>query len=784
MKLPRRVPWASLDDLDQVCTWIYYEDSEESKLLAIQTLSAWKATTALPHALDSTLSLLAVTQQDNSQTNSSSYLSLRQSYAAALIRLVNGLVDPLQLGVYARSIATIAAQLGLPAWLVELRHAATHEDLPSLELLRQASRESLTWLLNNYFLPILNQSTSAEPQPKALPPLLPLLKRYKTLVKATLRDASLRTRYKANLSTMLKEIEGWIADAKVAANIAIGGIDWSATTEDEDPREKWALDRLSDVLLLKSVLVPLSKKKRVFPEDKFYPPMSSISLWTPLLTHLFQYHPDLPRVLCERTASFLVSGNLSSSTSYSMCLARWAAWIVNNDDSTSDGLRRDIVVTLLQAMMPGTGTDRATKPILALLQTLCEGDQDLADTCSTLSERARLPPNAFTDWVPDDLEVMANRLNTLTSVSDTCDPRGLTFHIPFILALPDLFSLHSVLERNPRTPGGKVYERFGVTTKIHQSLEEVLVDPEIELVIVATPSHTHYEFTKRILESGKHVLVDKPVTATVEQARELGHLAKTRNLVLYPYQNARWNSDFLALKKLLDLPTSDSRSLGKIVEFESHYDRYRKVLKGTWKDHPLPANGQLYDLGTHTIDQALTLFGRPSRLTAFVQNARGIGHPDVDDTFSVYMHYPGTTAILRAHILSIRSTQLRFLVRGTKGSYTKYGGDVQESQLKTVKDPRTEIHAEGFGREPESLWGLVETIGDNDQITTDIWPSTDPGAYINLFKNLAAVIRDNAAPEIKWEEAAAVIEMVELAHQSSREGRTLDVPRWEGSQSL
>ncbi len=118
----------------------------------------------------------------------------------------------------------------------------------------------MTWLLNNYFLPILNQSTSAEPQPKALPPLLPLLKRYKTLVKATLRDASLRTRYKANLSIVLKEIEGWIADAKVAANIAIGRIDWSATTEDEDPREKWALDRLSDVLLLKSVLVPLSKK--------------------------------------------------------------------------------------------------------------------------------------------------------------------------------------------------------------------------------------------------------------------------------------------------------------------------------------------------------------------------------------------------------------------------------------------------------------------------------------------------------------------------------------------
>lgn len=101
-------------------------------------MSAWKAITPLPQALESTLALLVVLQQD---TNTSHYLSLRQSYAAAIIRLVNGLVDPLQLGAYARSIASIAMQLGIPSWLVELRHAATHEDLPSLEVLREAARQ-------------------------------------------------------------------------------------------------------------------------------------------------------------------------------------------------------------------------------------------------------------------------------------------------------------------------------------------------------------------------------------------------------------------------------------------------------------------------------------------------------------------------------------------------------------------------------------------------------------------------------------------------------------------
>lgn len=159
MKLPRRVPWASIGELDQLCSWVFANEFDTqdkilavnrvrarySKLLSTQLilckLSAWKAITTLPHALESTLSLLTAILQDNLYQSSSPSLSLRQIYAVAVIRMVNGLVDPLQVGAYARSIASIAAQLGLPSWLVELRHAATHEDLPSLELLREAARE-------------------------------------------------------------------------------------------------------------------------------------------------------------------------------------------------------------------------------------------------------------------------------------------------------------------------------------------------------------------------------------------------------------------------------------------------------------------------------------------------------------------------------------------------------------------------------------------------------------------------------------------------------------------
>lgn len=161
---------------------------------------------------------------------------------------------------------------------------------------------------------------------------------------------------------------------------------------------------------------------------------------------------------------------------------------------------------------------------------------------------------------------------------------GLTFHVPFVLALPGLFSLHSVLERNPSSPAGKVHDRFGVAVKIHRSLDHVLHDPQIDLVIVATPNQTHYDFAKAALQAGKHgiiplssvtylltilVLVDKPVTATAAQARELGVIAREKGLVLYAYQNRRWDSDFLALKRLLVLPRSSPQSLGPLIEFSS-----------------------------------------------------------------------------------------------------------------------------------------------------------------------------------------------------------------------
>ncbi|KII95329.1 hypothetical protein PLICRDRAFT_96730 [Plicaturopsis crispa FD-325 SS-3] len=358
---------------------------------------------------------------------------------------------------------------------------------------------------------------------------------------------------------------------------------------------------------------------------------------------------------------------------------------------------------------------------------------------------------------------------------------GLTFHVPFILALPELFTLTAVLERNPSTPGGKAHARFGVSPKIHKSFEDVLNDDEIELVIIGTPNDTHYDFAKRALQKGKHVLVDKPVTTTVAEAKELGALAKDKGLVLYAFQNRRWDSDFLTLRKLLALPSSSENSLGTITSFESRFDRYRAGTKGTWKDEARPGAGQTYDLGTHLIDQTLVLFGRPATLTAFIRNTRHVGNPAVDDTFSLVLHYPRVsepdlTVTLGANILSARKHQVRYVVQGTKGTYEKRGVDVQEDTLKVIEGPKN-IFDDSYGAEPEGIWGRLDNLKADGSVSSEIWPSTERGRYVELFKNLAGAIRGGDELAVKWEESTAVIELVELAYRSAKEGRTVEVPK-------
>ncbi|KAL5534518.1 hypothetical protein ACEPAG_981 [Sanghuangporus baumii] len=456
MKLPRRVPWVSLSELDQICSWIYADETDsDAKLKAIHRLSAWRAITALPHALEASLSLLSsiildqnyavesYRQQDSlngpfefPMPKNISALNIRQSYATAIIRLVNGLVDPLQLGTYARSISSIATQIGLPLWLVELRHAATHEDLPSLELLRTGAKESLTWLLHNYFLPILSVASVEESAPVVrLFPLHPLLKRYKSLMKIISRDASLKSQYKDELAKSIRDIDRWIGEAKVASSAVIFNGWGTCELDDGDENERWALERLSEALTERGGLVPVSTRKRLASNLRSPPVLPSAlnAIWSPLLLALKTSHPTLPAVLVSVIIDCLLhdttsqnEGTSNRELSYELCLAAWAAWCVDDWETTAeDGSeenssplkRKDVVVSLVAALAIRTDERSGLrKGANALLDLLIRKDSELEEISTSLVAAAqRTSSIASKDSWSDELQTMEDRLNILIS---------------------------------------------------------------------------------------------------------------------------------------------------------------------------------------------------------------------------------------------------------------------------------------------------------------------------------------------------------------------------------
>ncbi|KAG8220139.1 Las1-like-domain-containing protein [Butyriboletus roseoflavus] len=438
MRLPRRVPWAYVDELEQVCSWIYADEEDlEAKTLAIDRLSAWKAVTPLPHALESALAILAARMLDAScrdALSAKTALSLRQTYAAAIIRMVNGLVDPLQSGPYARSIAAIATQLGLPSWLVELRHAATHEDLPSLELFREAVRESLSWLLRNYFDPTLNPSTSTSSL--SLRPITPLLRSYKLLMKTVARDESLRKQYQDEIDAVMRDIERWITETKVSAELAVNPLGWgfddNSVAARVDIKEKWALEIICGALLERGAIVPVSKRKCRAPADPFLPTAASLALWMPLFTQLRATHPSFPSIFISRTISILLddlmgsnldiniiepdSKSLPRGAIYNEYLARWVTWAARSWTDESDhgtDLKKEVILQIAPIFIPGHHSRLKAKILNELLQATSAGSKDLEESVELLRSTVAVVP--LQPWQAHDLVDMEERLHILTA---------------------------------------------------------------------------------------------------------------------------------------------------------------------------------------------------------------------------------------------------------------------------------------------------------------------------------------------------------------------------------
>lgn len=325
---------------------------------------------------------------------------------------------------------------------------------------------------------------------------------------------------------------------------------------------------------------------------------------------------------------------------------------------------------------------------------------------------------------------------------------GDIFHAPLIAAHGG-FRLSKIVQRKTPTAPRKY-----PSVQVVNNIDDVLNDESIELVVVNTPNETHYDFTVRVLEAGKHAVVEKPFAVTTGEADALIALARKRNLILTVFQNRRWDGDFLTLKGVVE-----QSLVGKIAEFELHYDRYRNYIEAnTWKEETAPGTGILYNLGSHMLDQVLVLFGMPAEVDARLGVQRPGGR--VDDFYDIRLQYKDFHVIVKSSYL-VRESMPRYILHGTEGSFVKFGIDPQEQALKDGRIPGSP----GWGAEPASDWGRINTSISGLHVTGTV--ETIPGNYLAYYNNVYDAIRNNAPLAVKAEESRDVIRLIEACIESN-----------------
>ena len=325
------------------------------------------------------------------------------------------------------------------------------------------------------------------------------------------------------------------------------------------------------------------------------------------------------------------------------------------------------------------------------------------------------------------------------------------YHIPYVLLLEE-YELVSIVERK-----GDRVKQLDPEVKTARSLEEMLADTSIDLVVITTPNETHFDFASKSLQAGKHVILEKPFCVSLTEAERLVEIARSSGKVLSVYQNRRYVSDYLTIKEILE-----KKLLGEVHEFEAHYDRYRPEARPqAWREAAIPGSGIFYDLGPHLIDQVFSFFGIPVAVTADIRRQRP--HAKADDFFNLWLDYPFGKVILHAGML-VREPGPRYMVHGNLGSFIKSGEDVQEAKLRAGEYPGTA----GFGNEPEHFYGLLHTEKDG-KIIKEVYPS-QPGDYGKYYKNVYETIVNNAPLQETPEHGYNTIRLIMQAFESSDKG--------------
>ena len=333
---------------------------------------------------------------------------------------------------------------------------------------------------------------------------------------------------------------------------------------------------------------------------------------------------------------------------------------------------------------------------------------------------------------------------------------GQVFHAPLLQMHPG-FEILSIFERSKSLSASRYSE-----AKIVRAYDELLSDDKIELVIVNTPDPLHYDMCRQALQAGKHVVVEKPFVQEPASGQELIDLAKRQGLLLSVFHNRRWDGDFLTIRKILE-----EGLIGRVVEYEAHFDRFRNIIpRNTWKENPASGTGTLYNLGSHLIDQAIVLFGKPDNVYADIRVLRDGGM--IDDAFTLLLGYPDIKVTLKASYL-IKEAGPRYYLHGTEGSYLKQGIDPQEEALKQGEWPV----GDDWGKEPESIWGMLNTEAGEKPFRGRY--ETLPGRYGDFYENIHRALLEGTEPIVTAEQANLVIRVIEAARESNETGRRIAV---------
>lgn len=321
---------------------------------------------------------------------------------------------------------------------------------------------------------------------------------------------------------------------------------------------------------------------------------------------------------------------------------------------------------------------------------------------------------------------------------------GKIFHAPF-LELHNGFDLVAVVERSKNKA---VADYPAIIT--YRTTEELLADESLVLIVVNTPNYTHYEYAKASLNAGKHVLIEKPFSVTKAEAEELFSLAFRKGLKVLAYQNRRFDSDFLAVQKVLK-----SGRLGKIAEAHLRFDRYRnEISEKTFKEERIPGAGIFYDLGAHVIDQAIALFGIPSEVTKTYGKHRE--NTEVDDIAYAHLKYDnGLNVFVTTNMLVVKP-QPAYVFYGIKGMLTKHRTDVQEIQLLAGINPNDKA----YGTEKPGEEGELYTFNAQQELVVEKVPS-EKGDYMLLFDEVYNAIKNQSEYFIKQNDILAQLSILE-----------------------